>query len=132
MSEKCPKADLRRTSAIDDANRTLLEFGHPWTRTVSEPYLYLSVPPLNLAVGSADTSLAGEGGFPMKRLMTSAVAAVALLAAGANILWPRSASPEHHATTLGMPPLQALADVNKFPHDEFEDQSLVFAAAARH
>jgi hypothetical protein len=63
----------------------------------------------------------------MKRLMTSAVAAVALLAAGANILWPRSASP---ATTLGMPPLQALADVNKFPNDEFEDQSLVFSAAA--
>jgi hypothetical protein len=83
MSEKGPKANLRRTSAIDDANRTLLGFGHPWARTVSEPYLYLSVPPLNLAVGSADTSLAGRR-ILMKRLMTSAVAAVALLAAGAT------------------------------------------------
>jgi hypothetical protein len=34
---------------------------------------------------------------------------------------------------LGMPPLQELrplADVNKLPNDEFEDQTLVFSAAA--
>jgi hypothetical protein len=71
------------TSGVIQARQRTVGFGHPWARTVSEPYLYLLVPPLNLAVGSADTFWRGRR-ILTKRLMTSAVAAVAHLAAGAT------------------------------------------------
>ena len=67
----------------------------------------------------------------MKRLMISAFAAVALLAAATTL---PSRSPAT-SVTGGMMPLQELyaaADVNKLPIQEFEDQSLVFSTPTRH
>jgi hypothetical protein len=68
---------------------------------------------------------------PMKRLMITAFAAVALLAAATTMLW--SSSPSIHrppAGSAGMMSLQdlyAAAAVNKLPIEEFEDQSLVYS-----
>jgi hypothetical protein len=64
---------------------------------------------------------------PMKRLMISAVAAIALLAAATSML--RSHSPSV-GRPAGMMPLQELltaTDVNKLPIEDIDDQSLVYS-----
>jgi hypothetical protein len=71
----------------------------------------------------------------MKRLMISAFAAVALLAAATNMLRSRSPSTDGLVATAGMPSLQELqrtADVNKLPTGEFEDRSLVYSTETKH
>jgi hypothetical protein len=68
----------------------------------------------------------------MKRLMISAFAAVALLAAATAMQW--SHSNKLSAGTAAMPSLQELhtaAGVNKLPVEEFEDMSLVYSTATK-
>jgi hypothetical protein len=91
--------------------------------------------PLNLPAGSADTFLAGGTEVPMKRLMISTFAAVALLAAATTMLW--SNSPSNHRPPVGpagmmsLQDLYAAAGVNKLPIEEFEDQSLVYSTVTK-
>jgi C4-dicarboxylate transporter len=68
----------------------------------------------------------------MKRLMVSAFAAVALIAAATAMQW--SPSDKLSAGTAAMPSLQELhtaAGVNKLPVEEFEDMSLVYSSPAK-
>jgi hypothetical protein len=68
----------------------------------------------------------------MKRLMVSAFAAVALIAAATAMQW--SHSDKLSAGTAAMPSLQELhtaAGVNKLPVEEFEDMSLVYSSPAK-
>jgi hypothetical protein len=68
----------------------------------------------------------------MKRLMISAFAAVALIAAATAMQW--SHSNQLSAGTAAMPSLQELhtaAGVNKLPVEEFEDMSLVYSTATK-
>jgi hypothetical protein len=70
----------------------------------------------------------------MKRLMISAFAAVALLAAATTMLQSHSPATSRPSVTTGMMSLQELhsvADVNKLPIEDFEDQSLVYSTATR-
>jgi hypothetical protein len=65
----------------------------------------------------------------MRRLMISAFAAVALLAAATTMVRLHSSTAARPAVTTGMMSLQELhsqADVNKLPSQDFEDQSLVY------
>jgi hypothetical protein len=68
----------------------------------------------------------------MKRLMISAFAAAALLAA-ATTLWPsHSPATSFSGGTAGMMSVQELhaaAGLKKLPIEDFEDQSLVYSAA---
>ena len=71
----------------------------------------------------------------MKRLMISAFAAVALLAAATTMLPSRSPATSRASVTAGMMSLQELhaaTGVNKLPIEEFEDQSLVYSTTTRH
>jgi hypothetical protein len=71
----------------------------------------------------------------MRRLMISAFAAVALLAAATNMMRSHSSSTDGPVATAGMPSLQELqsaADVNKLPTGEFEDRSLVYSTETKH
>jgi hypothetical protein len=71
----------------------------------------------------------------MKRLMISAFAAVALLAAATTMLQSHSAATSRASVTAGMMSLQevyAAAGANKLPIEEFEDQSLVYSTTTRH
>ena len=70
----------------------------------------------------------------MKRLMISAFAVVALLAAATTVLQSHSSATRFSAGTAGMMSLQELhatAGVNKLPIEDFEDQSLVYSAAPK-
>ena len=64
----------------------------------------------------------------MKRLMTSAIAAIALLAAATSML-------RSHSTLAGRPSgmslqeLHTTADVNRLPIEDVDDQSLVYSKA---
>ena len=66
----------------------------------------------------------------MRRLIISALAAVALLAAATTILRSHARVTDGPASAAGMVSLEALhsaADVNKLPVEDFEDQSLVYS-----
>jgi hypothetical protein len=68
---------------------------------------------------------------PMKRLMISAFAAVALLAAATTMMQSHSPATNRVSVTAGMMSLQevhAAAGVNKLPIEEFEDQSVAWRA----
>ena len=70
----------------------------------------------------------------MKRPMTSAIAAVAVLATAITLLWPHTPSTKLSAGTASMPSLQGLytaANANKLPNQEIEDQSLIFPSVAQ-
>ena len=72
----------------------------------------------------------------MKRPMISAFAVVTLvlLAVGTTVLWSHTPSTELSAGTAAMPSLlelHAAADANKVPHQEMEDQSLIFPSVAK-
>jgi hypothetical protein len=71
----------------------------------------------------------------MKRLIISAFAAIAVVAAATTVLWSHSPSIARPAGPAGMMSLQALHSgdrVNKLPIENFEDQSLVYSTATRH
>ena len=66
----------------------------------------------------------------MKRLLISAFAAIALLAAAATMLRSHASPTDLAADSAGVMPIQALhstAGANKLPIEDFEDQSLVFS-----
>jgi hypothetical protein len=63
---------------------------------------------------------------PMKRLMISGFAAIALLAAATSMLRSHSPSIDRPVAPANMMSSQAVAGVNKLPNEEFEDMSLVF------
>jgi hypothetical protein len=71
----------------------------------------------------------------MMRLTISAIAVVALLAAGVMMMrWP-STSAELASGTAAMPSLQELhvtAEVHKLPVQEIDDQALVYTAQGKH
>ena len=64
----------------------------------------------------------------MRRLMISAFAAVALLAAATTMVRLQTPTTDRPAVTTGMSwqELHSKADVNKLPIEDFEDQSLVY------
>jgi hypothetical protein len=63
----------------------------------------------------------------MKRLLISAIAAIALFTAATTALRPHSASGIRAAATAAMPPVQDLqGDTSKLPVEVFEDRSLVY------
>lgn len=69
----------------------------------------------------------------MKRLMISAFAAVALLAAATTMLRSHTPSvdrPVGNSGSLSPQEQQTAVAVNKLPIEDFEDQSLVFSKAA--
>jgi hypothetical protein len=70
----------------------------------------------------------------MKRLMISAFAAVALLAAATTMLWshsPSNARSVKAADAMSLQELHNAANVNKLPIEDFDDQSLVFSKTTR-
>ena len=70
----------------------------------------------------------------MKRLIISAFAAVALLAAATTMLWSHSPSnvrPAISADVMSLQELHNAANVNKLPIEDFDDQSLVFSKTSR-
>jgi len=66
----------------------------------------------------------------MKRLMISAIAAIAMLAA-ATMLRSHSPSAGHLAGTASLQDLHATTDVNKLPIEDVDDQSLVYSRTRR-
>jgi hypothetical protein len=71
----------------------------------------------------------------MKRLMISAFATIALLAAATTMLLSHSAAtsrPFVTADVMSLQDLQKAVDVNKLPIQEFEDMSLVFPTTISH
>jgi hypothetical protein len=68
----------------------------------------------------------------MKRLITSAFAAIALLAAAMTILrshTPAAGRAAGPPGTTSLQELQSTLDVSKLPTEDFEDQSLVYPRA---
>ena len=68
----------------------------------------------------------------MMRPMISAIAVAALIVVAASVL--RSKSPSIELSAAAMPTLQELheiANVNKLPTQEIEDQSLVYPTGAK-
>lgn len=63
----------------------------------------------------------------MKRLMISAVAAIALLAAATSMLRSHSPSVGRPAGMMSLQELHKTTDVNKLPIEEIDDQSLVYS-----
>lgn len=69
----------------------------------------------------------------MKLLMISGIAAIALLASAATVLWSHSPSTNRPAGSVGMMSLQELhTAANRLPVEDFEDQSLVYSSAPKH
>ena len=66
----------------------------------------------------------------MKRLMISAFAAIALLAAATTMLRSHTAATDlavGFSDAMSLQQLHSAPGVNKLPPEEFEDQSLVFS-----
>jgi hypothetical protein len=69
----------------------------------------------------------------MKLLLISGIAAIALLASAATVLWSHSPSTNRSVGSTGMMSLQELhTAANRLPVEDFEDQSLVFSSAPKH
>jgi hypothetical protein len=66
----------------------------------------------------------------MKRLMISALAAVALFVAATTMLRSHTTSPDR-AGAASSQGLATKTDANKLPIEDFEDQSLVYSKATR-
>jgi hypothetical protein len=85
---------------------------------------------LNLVADSNDVRTAGRREVPMKRLIISAFAVVALFFAATTMLRSHSLSTAHIVGATDMPSLQELyatIGVNKLPTEDFEDMSLVYS-----
>jgi hypothetical protein len=67
----------------------------------------------------------------MKRLMISAFAAVALIAAATTVLRSRSPSTDRAAGMMSLQELHAAAGLNELPIEDFEDMSLVYSTTAK-
>ena len=69
--------------------------------------------------------------FPMKLLMISGFAAVALIAAATTMLRSHSPSTNHPVATADTTSPPAAAGANKLPIEEFEDMSLVHSTVPK-
>jgi len=67
----------------------------------------------------------------MKRLMISAIAAIALLAAATSMLRSHAPSAVRPAGTMSLQELHTTTDVNKLPIEDVDDQSLVYSKTRR-
>ena len=67
----------------------------------------------------------------MKRLMFSAIAAIALFAAATNMLRSHSPSAGRPAGMMSLLELHTTTDVNKLPIEDIDDQSLVYSKARK-
>ena len=67
----------------------------------------------------------------MKRLMISAIAAIALLAAATSMLRSHSPSTARPAGMMSLQELHTTTDVNKLPIEDVDDQSLVYSKTRR-
>jgi hypothetical protein len=67
----------------------------------------------------------------MKRLMISAFAAVALIAAATTVLRLHSPSAVSAAGMMSLQEPHIAAGVNKLPIEDFEDMSLVYSTATK-
>ena len=67
----------------------------------------------------------------MKRLMTSAIVAIALVAAATSMLRSHSPSAGRPAGMMSLQELHTTTDVNKLPIEDIDDQSLVYSKARR-
>ena len=67
----------------------------------------------------------------MKRLMFSAVAAIALFAAATNMLRSHSPPAGRPVGMMSLLELHRTTDVNKLPIEDFDDQSLVYSKARK-
>ncbi len=67
----------------------------------------------------------------MKRLMISAAAVIALLAAATGMLRSHSPSAGRPAGMMSLQELHTTTDVNKLPIEDVDDQSLVFSKTRR-
>ena len=67
----------------------------------------------------------------MKRLMISAIAAIALLAAATSMLRSHSPSAARPAGMMSLRELHTTTDVNKLPIEDIDDQSLVYSKTRR-
>jgi hypothetical protein len=67
----------------------------------------------------------------MKRLIISAISAIALLAAATSMLRSHSPSIAHPAGMMSLQELHTTIDVNKLPIEDVDDQSLVFSKTRR-
>ncbi len=63
----------------------------------------------------------------MKRLMLSAVAAIALLAAATSMLRSHSPTAGRPVGMISLQELHTTTDVNKLPIEDVDDQSLVYS-----
>jgi class 3 adenylate cyclase len=67
----------------------------------------------------------------MKRLMISALAAAALIAAATTVLRSHSPSTDRAAGMMSLQELHTAAGVTKLPIEDFEDMSLVYSTATK-
>lgn len=67
----------------------------------------------------------------MKRLMTSAIVAIALLAAATTMMRSHSPSAGRPAGMMSLQELHTTTDVNKLSIEDIDDQSLVYSKARR-
>jgi hypothetical protein len=67
----------------------------------------------------------------MKRLVISAIAAVAVLATTITLLWSHTPLQEHLYTAALQEHIYTAANANKLPNQEIEDQSLIFPGVAK-
>ena len=67
----------------------------------------------------------------MKRLMISAIAAIALLAAATTMMRSHSPSAGRPVGMMSLQELHTTTDVNKLPIEDVDDQSLVYSKTRR-
>ncbi len=67
----------------------------------------------------------------MKRLMISAVAAIALLTAATSMLRSHPPSAGRLSGMMSLRELHTITDVNKLPIEDVDDQSLVYSKTRR-
>ena len=67
----------------------------------------------------------------MKRLITSVIAALALLAVATTMLRSHSPSAGRPAGMTSLQELHTTTDVNKLPIEDVDDQSLVYSKTRR-
>jgi hypothetical protein len=67
----------------------------------------------------------------MKRLMISALAAAALIAAATTVLRSHSPSTDRAAGMMSLQELHTAAGLNKLPVEDFEDMSLIYSTATK-
>ena len=65
----------------------------------------------------------------MKRLITPAIAAIALLAAATSMLRSHSPSAGRPSGMMSLQEMHTTTDVNKLPIEDVDDQSLVYSKA---